>query len=219
MTDTNKERPDEDNELAELPKPGNRSIAKQYPFEYSSWCNMKARCTNQSLPSWPRYGGRGIKVCFEWTAKGGFSRFMKAMGPKPSPEHSIDRIDNNGDYTPGNCRWATRQTQAYNREIYGVRKIRGGKFQVRITYNDKSYPIAVFEVERDAARCGERMRTLLTDIADDTVKKAWHHQQLEAKIKEARREGHEAGVASAIPLDKLEGVDVIARLTNNKEKS
>lgn len=79
---------------------------------YNSWVQMKQRCFNTRSRWYPSYGGRGITVCDRW--RDDFHAFISDMGPRPTPEHSIDRIDNDGNYEPGNCRWATQLEQRRN---------------------------------------------------------------------------------------------------------
>lgn len=73
---------------------------------------MRSRCNNRNVPAYPMYGGRGIKVCARWDL---YENFFADMGSKPSAAHSLDRIDNDKWYEPGNCRWATMKEQQRNR--------------------------------------------------------------------------------------------------------
>jgi hypothetical protein len=74
---------------------------------------MISRCENPNVNHFKDYGGRGIRVCGRWRKS--YSAFLKDMGRKPSPDHSLDRRNNDGHYTPKNCRWATKSDQAKNR--------------------------------------------------------------------------------------------------------
>lgn len=82
------------------------------PPEYVCWVMIKARCSrNPNNANFALYGGRGITVCGRWQV---YENFLADMGRKPSPQHSIDRIDNDGNYEPDNCRWATPSEQSAN---------------------------------------------------------------------------------------------------------
>lgn len=95
---------------------------KSFSRTYSSWRDMKRRCTNPNHKQFHNYGGRGISVCEHWKQ---FENFIADMGECP-PGLEIDRIDNNGNYEPGNCRWATEAQQQRNRRnnrfltVFGV---------------------------------------------------------------------------------------------------
>ena len=83
--------------------------------EYRAWADMRRRCNNPNRPQYARYGGRGIKVCDRWQTS--FADFYADVGPAPSKEHILDRVDNDGNYEPGNVRWASARDSTNNREV------------------------------------------------------------------------------------------------------
>lgn len=96
----------------------NRSHEQSGTLVYRVWRSMKYRCSNPRAKDYPDYGGRGIKVCERWLNS--FENFLADLGPRPTPQHSIERLDNDGNYEPGNCVWATKQEQNRNRRKIGM---------------------------------------------------------------------------------------------------
>jgi hypothetical protein len=99
--------------------------------EYRIWSDMKTRCFNPKRPCWADYGGRGITMCDRW--RDDFSAFLEDMGPRPSAEHTVDRIDNDGPYCKENCRWTTMREQSRNRRSNHL-----------VTINGETHPLIVW---------------------------------------------------------------------------
>jgi hypothetical protein len=84
--------------------------SKTHPL-YKLWAGLRSRCRNPNATGYERYGGRGIRICAKWDD---FAAFVADVGPRPSPQHTLDRIDNDGHYEPGNVRWSTPSEQCNN---------------------------------------------------------------------------------------------------------
>ena len=125
---------------------------------YATWAMMKQRCYNPNHINYGDYGGRGIAVCDEWLDSP--AQFIEDMGPKPTPQHSIERKDNNKGYSPDNCCWATGSEQQRNTRkrkdntsgIVGVRwNNRAKKWMARIGVNGEKINLGTFDTIPEAA--------------------------------------------------------------------
>lgn len=143
-----------------------RTHGKRHTPEYTVWAGMKDRCLRPNSQRWKHYGGRGITVCDRW--KDSFENFLADMGPKPTPEHSIDRVDNNGNYEPSNCRWATHTEQSRNRRT-----------NLLITYRGQTKSLGVWcallGLERGTVKHRLRTGWTLDEAFQTPVKKHWTH--------------------------------------------
>jgi hypothetical protein len=126
-----------------------------YAAEHRVWTGMKTRCTNNASKSYRNYGGKGISVCGRWQS---FENFIEDMGMRPSASHSIDRIDNKGNYEPSNCRWASKVEQALNRST-----------NVLFEYRGEVKPISVWAAEKGIKYDTLRARITVYGITGDDV--------------------------------------------------
>lgn len=123
--------------------------ADKHPL-YRCFHSMWSRCTNPKELAYKNYGARGIKICQRWRR---FVNFIEDMGPRPTPAHSLERKNNNGNYTPSNCVWAVRSAQMFNRRKFesntsgatGVIKLKRGNWEARFDYESVRYPVGIHD--------------------------------------------------------------------------
>lgn len=121
------------------------TVDRKTPEEYTTWIAIKGRCHNPKNPKFTDYGGRGIIVDPSWINN--FPAFLAHIGPRPSAAHSIDRIENDGNYEPGNVRWATLETQANNK-----------RSNITLTHNGVTMTVARWARKLEIPRCTIVMR-------------------------------------------------------------
>jgi hypothetical protein len=145
--------------------------------EYRTWQKMRRRCSDETYHAYNRYGGRGIEVCDRW--EGSFTAFLNDVGLKPSPEHTLDRINVDGNYEPSNVRWATDEMQRTNKSRLNASSIYHGvswhsltkKFRARTFLNGETHYLGLFSDEEEAARniIAFRCKAQCTDPVDLTT--------------------------------------------------
>lgn len=137
--------------------------------EYKSWLAMKNRCLNKGRVDYKYYGGRGIKIHPDWVYD--FKAFYDYVGEAPK-DHTLDRIDANGNYEPGNVRWADKQGQNANKRLYkanktghtNIRLLKNGHYLVRLNFQKKRYQLGTYESLDKAVEAYNEKLSLLTIV-------------------------------------------------------
>ncbi len=134
--------------------------------EYRSWTHLKGRCLTPTDKKFPDYGGRGITLCDRW--RDSFADFYADMGPRPSADHSVERKDNDGPYSPENCRWATRIEQGANKRNNQTYTF-GGETH-HLTEWARRTGIPFFTLRHRVVKAGWPIDRALTEPVNDPVK-------------------------------------------------
>lgn len=122
--------------------------------EYKVWTAMKQRCLNPNEKTYPQYGGRGITVYQDWIES--FVAWYLYIGQRPSDKHSLERIDNDGNYEPGNIRWATKDIQQHNRRCFGKSGVKGvylygNRWTAKIQRHGVTTHLGYFDTKEEAS--------------------------------------------------------------------
>lgn len=135
-----------------------KSYNSKHPL-YKTYVKIIERCEYPKSPVYHRYGGRGITICQRWKGAYGFNNFLTDMGDKPTPKHTVDRIDVNGNYEPSNCRWATIHEQAANtrtnNKIVGV-SFYGNRWNAELIVDNVKVLRKSFKCFGEAVKCRKK---------------------------------------------------------------
>jgi hypothetical protein len=140
--------------------PEPKMFGNQHPL-YDTWAEMHRRCKDPRRPKYQRYGGRGITVDPRWDD---FEAFVRDMGPKPTTHHTLDRVDNDGPYSPENCRWATYEEQYRNRRAAAPTDVTLGKHTKSVNAWSKLLCISSQNVRNAISRGEEPKRAILREM-------------------------------------------------------
>lgn len=181
---------------------------RTYLPEYRVWMNMIQRCTNPKNPSYPDYGGRGIKICERWRMS--FEDFYSDMGPRTTPDHSIERDDVDGHYEPGNCRWATWPEQFRNKRNSLLVVVDGEKRTITEAARDKGINAVT---ARDRLITGRSIEEIFSP--DPVIRRRNSEQYvLDGQSRSLKAWGEDVGLSYAVMYNRVvvKGMDLKSAL-------